>query len=52
MNNQQLILEEARNKVLEEMSRTCPSWQPNRLRELQVEASRLAREIGRAAQAA
>jgi len=49
MNKLQLALEEARNKVLAEMDRTCPSWQPNRLRELQVEASRLAREIGRAA---
>ena len=45
MNKQQLI--EERNKVLAEMSKACPSWQPNRLRALQVEASRLASEIGR-----
>ena len=38
---------EKRNKVIEEMNKTCPSWQPKRLRALQVEASRLASEIGR-----
>ena len=36
-----------RNAVLAEMSKVSPSWQPNRLRALQVEASRLASEIGR-----
>ena len=47
MNKQELIKE--RNKVMAEMNKNCPSWQPNRLRALQVEASRLASEIGRAA---
>ena len=36
-----------RNAVLAEMSKVSPSWQPNKLRALQVEASRLASEIGR-----
>ena len=47
MNKQDLI--EARNMILKAMESTCPFAQPNRLRALQVEASRLANEIGRAA---
>ena len=45
MDKQTLI--EARNRVIMEMYDTCPSRQPNKLRDLQVEASRLASEIGR-----
>ena len=40
-------LREERNAVLAEVAKTSPSWQPNKLRALQVEASRLASEIGR-----
>ena len=50
MSKQELI--KARNKILKELGRACPSWQPNRMRALQVEAHRLASEIGKAAQAA
>ena len=45
MDKQTLI--EARNRVIAEIRNTCPEWQPNKLRDLQVEASRLASEIGR-----
>jgi len=48
MNNVQELIE-ARNKILREMESVCLSWQPNRMRALQVEASRLASEIGKAA---
>ena len=47
MKKQDLI--KARNMVIEEMKKTCPSLQPKRLRALQVSASRLASEIGMAA---
>ena len=50
MSKQELI--EARNKILKEMEGTCPFDQPNRLRALQVAASRLMNEIGKAALAA
>lgn len=40
-------LVEARNKVIAEMDKVCPAWQPKKLRALQVAAGLLAAEIGK-----